>query len=447
MIRTAVFLLALMWIAASAEAAVFPCSEAGLDSAIAEAGLGDAGPHALDCSPGDSFETERIGFFIAADLELDGRGVTIECVTNLDLYQECGQLFSIRSAVECGPPNCSPTIYGPPVTVTLKKFNLLVSGPRARIGVAVSNGADVTLEQFSYRHDEVGLFGTAVQGLTSGLGVDPVGMGELHVLESSLQGVVVVGPGPAMIDRSFIGIPDEIVFSIVNDNSEGQSRVINSTIHGAIKNFGNLELHSSTVIGLEGHPGFPGRFVYDDTGSFRSSTGQAVAISIGDLVITNSILDGACMALYVPDPADYPPGYLPDPLPGPGSLVSLGGNVASDSGSCFLTDATDQPDILQGGLGLLPLGDYFGPTMTHALLTAAPPFIAASPAVDAAVFANCPLIDQRGAPRPETGGNSCDSGSFEAPEPASYAMLVAGIFMLLLLEQRRRAAEFSPSRS
>jgi hypothetical protein len=57
-----------------------------------------------------------------------------------------------------------------------------------------------------------------------------------------------------------------------------------------------------------------------------------------------------------------------------------------------------------GSVGLDPLADNGGPTLTHALL-------AGSPAIDAADAAVCPATDQRGVARPQ--GSACDVGSFE----------------------------------
>jgi len=50
------------------------------------------------------------------------------------------------------------------------------------------------------------------------------------------------------------------------------------------------------------------------------------------------------------------------------------------------------------------LQDNGGPTQTHALLSG-------SPAIDAALLANCPAADQRGVSRPQ--GAGCDSGAYE----------------------------------
>jgi hypothetical protein len=72
-----------------------------------------------------------------------------------------------------------------------------------------------------------------------------------------------------------------------------------------------------------------------------------------------------------------------------------------------LDQASDQVDVTADDLKLGPLQDNGGPTMTHALG-------AGSVAVDVIPADMCELpIDQRGEPRPETGGTMCDVGAFE----------------------------------
>jgi hypothetical protein len=62
-------------------------------------------------------------------------------------------------------------------------------------------------------------------------------------------------------------------------------------------------------------------------------------------------------------------------------------------------------NIVQRKLG--PLADNGGPTLTHALLPG-------SIAIDRIPEAECRATeDQRGEPRPETGGTLCDVGAFE----------------------------------
>jgi hypothetical protein len=63
----------------------------------------------------------------------------------------------------------------------------------------------------------------------------------------------------------------------------------------------------------------------------------------------------------------------------------------------------------------MPLGDYGGPTETHALLLGSAAIDGGDPA-GCTDFWGAPLtIDQRGFTRPV--GLTCDIGAFEAPEP------------------------------
>jgi len=85
--------------------------------------------------------------------------------------------------------------------------------------------------------------------------------------------------------------------------------------------------------------------------------------------------------------------------------VSNGYNICSPGDNCGFDQPTDQVNVSAGDLKLGPLDGV--PTMTHALL---PGSVAIDhiPAIDCAVD-----DDQRGEPRPETGGDACDVGSFE----------------------------------
>jgi hypothetical protein len=96
--------------------------------------------------------------------------------------------------------------------------------------------------------------------------------------------------------------------------------------------------------------------------------------------------------------------------------VSGGHNIESPGDTCGFDQPTDQVNVSTEDLNLGPLADNGGPTMTHALLTEPAPSVA----IDWILAENCvdadgqPLTtDQRGEPRPETGGTMCDIGAFE----------------------------------
>jgi parallel beta-helix repeat protein len=96
-----------------------------------------------------------------------------------------------------------------------------------------------------------------------------------------------------------------------------------------------------------------------------------------------------------------------------GDFVSDGYNIESPGDTCGFDQTGDQSGVTAEQLNLGPLQDNGGPTETHALLPG-------SFAIDQVPLADCvdadgqPLTtDQRGEPRPETGGAMCDVGAFE----------------------------------
>lgn len=88
-------------------------------------------------------------------------------------------------------------------------------------------------------------------------------------------------------------------------------------------------------------------------------------------------------------------------------IATLGYNLADDD-TCNLDETGDMGDVADVGIG--PLEDNEGPTLTHALLEG-------SPAIDTGDNDACPNNDQRGSIRPADGDEDgtfvCDIGAFE----------------------------------
>lgn len=97
-----------------------------------------------------------------------------------------------------------------------------------------------------------------------------------------------------------------------------------------------------------------------------------------------------------------------------GGIVSLGHNLSSDT----YCDFTEPGDLQNANAQLMPLGDYDGFTLTHALRPG-------SPAIDAGSNDYCLPDDQRGVARPYDGDNSgtavCDIGAVEAEHQLTIA--------------------------
>jgi hypothetical protein len=102
-----------------------------------------------------------------------------------------------------------------------------------------------------------------------------------------------------------------------------------------------------------------------------------------------------------------------------GPLISEGYNLIQDMTGCDLIGTTTG-NLVGWPAGLAPLGDYGGPTLSHALLKF-------SAAIDAGSCADSQLrpvaTDQRGLPRPQL--HQCDIGAYETTlaEPFSYDFL------------------------
>lgn len=187
---------------------------------------------------------------------------------------------------------------------------------------------------------------------------------------------------------------------IRTEGTEGTLILANSTVsentgdgNGAIHNdfFATATITNCTVSSNLGMG------LYNDEATLSVSnttvsenTGGGLQNHQGTVTVANSLIDGDCG--------------------GTAAVTSLGYNIESPGDTCgFDPDGTDWVDVPDPMLG--PLQNNGGLTMTHAL-GGGSVAIDHIPAVDCGV-----TTDQRGQPRPETGGTMCDVGSFEV-QPA-----------------------------
>jgi hypothetical protein len=159
----------------------------------------------------------------------------------------------------------------------------------------------------------------------------------------------------------------------INNSGDGEMTVTNTTVSGneggfgAISNEGTMAVLSSTLSGN------------DENQAIQTDEAN------GSLIMISTVVVGGCV----------------------GTITSNGYNIESPGDTCGFDHGTDLVNITEGQLELRPLQDNGGPTETHALG-------AGSVAIDHIPVIDCELDeDQRGQPRPETGGTMCDVGAFE----------------------------------
>ena len=164
------------------------------------------------------------------------------------------------------------------------------------------------------------------------------------------------------------------------DSLEGPITVVNSTVDD--NGFG---IRSTSIL----------RAIHTTLTGNREA---AIYLNGGTAVLAGTLVDGVCT---VDEGAEV-------------TWVSNGYNIESPGDTCGLDpDGTDLVGVSADDLKLDTREPNGGPTDTHALL---PGSVAIDriPAEDCVDADGAPLTtDQRGEPRPETGGTMCDVGAFE----------------------------------
>ena len=233
-----------------------------------------------------------------------------------------------------------------------------------RGGAVAVSGGKVTIERCIFRGN-IGLTGGGVFIRNS----------EGIIRDSSFFDNTAISSGGGLERVSYAAIPPLL---LENTTISGNR----ATYGGGLESEGEgvLTIRSSTI--------------FNNTAPFGSAL-YLENLAPSELVVESSLIQGGCRW----PGSNYPP-------------TSLGGNLQSPDGFCFLEHPTDQT-VEDFGLGPLEASDN---GFTH-------PLLPGSPAIDAG--ASCPPQDQRGAHRPQDGDGDgvalCDAGATELGTPNGLA--------------------------
>ena len=364
------------------------CDEQGIRDAIAAGG----GPYTFGCDgPKTVVTAEEI--VIDNDVILDGEGnLTVDGNDEHRVFSVSrGVMAALHGVAVNKGVATSCCAGGIDNRGTLTLTDSMVSGNEG--GIHIIEGATLTMNN------------STVLGNTAYEGGGIVNDGTLTMTNCTVRGNMVTGGGgggiyneriltltdSAVLENQARALEDE--FGIHGGNgggisNSGTAALTNSTVShnsaeqegGGIFNFGTFTMTSSTVSG---------------------NTTDGIHFARGgpedplNFAITSSIIDGDCS--------------MDDGL----GLVSNGYNIESPGNTCGFDEAKgDQPGVTEMQLNLGPLADNGGPTQTHKPGDGG--LGEGSAAIDQIPGDACDLTeDQRGEPRPETGGSMCDVGSVE----------------------------------
>jgi hypothetical protein len=374
--------------------AEFPCNEQGVREAVTVTG----GPHTFSCD-GATTITTVTEIVIERNVILDGEGnLTLDGndshrVLGLPAYTNVASPLAVElrgMSITGGRTEESPVACGGGIRNdgALTLVDCSVSGNTAggeghdaAYGGGICNSGSLTLirSTVSENRTERGA-GDAGGGIWSLVNVVDR---EVTLTDCTLSGNSTLGEGGG------IYVHQGEVF-LTNTTVAGNQA---SADGGGISTRDPLTLTSSTVSGNSA--GFLGSGLFGGPFTIVSSTisddgTSGATLEGGARTMTGSVVVGDCAGL----------GFL-----------SRGYNIESPGNTCGFDQEGDQVNVSVMELNLGPLQDNGGPTMTHALE-------AGSEAIDKIPADDCEVeTDQRGEPRPETGGTMCDVGAFEAQPP------------------------------
>jgi CSLREA domain-containing protein len=243
-------------------------------------------------------------------------------------------------------------------------------------------------------------------------------------IASTLGGGVLVSEVQSQLDASLVMSGSTISNNIAGLTGTGGAAFLGGSGGGIANSGGAMDIENCTIAENEARPGTlptpsgQGGGVYNLTTIGNPKTDQltncTVAYNVGQVgsqLYASIINSGLLVAntLIVGSPGGDP--NCSTNVPGGLGVVSLGGNVSSDTSICNLMPATlgDHVGVATSGLAA-DLADNGGETLTLSIPED-------SPVVGLGLALNCPATDQRGFDRPLP----CAVGAFEPVEVAPLA--------------------------
>ena len=397
---------------------MFPCTEQGIRDAIAEGG----GPHTFDCGDGMTVVTQA-EIVIDNDVILDGEGNLIVDGNDdhIVFFVAEGATVELvgfvvtRGRSDGGPPDyryggggifAEGTLTLTNCTVTRCTATENVDPERFNSGGGVWSSGSLTLTNSTVSENSADFGGGGISSY-----------GSLTLTNSIVSGNSAAAGGGIW---HFYG-----TLTMTNSTVSGNtatSPTLGSPPGGGIHNRGSGTISKSTISENTGAGVYsqvdPPTGLTITNSTISGNTGGGIRNHSGMLVLTNNTVSGS---ISVGSGGDEVSSIVAAATLIDGACtregdnvtwVSNGYNIESPGDTCGFNQSTDLFNISAMELNLGELADNGGPTMTHRPGDGG--FGDGSVAIDAIPGDSCEVTeDQRGMPRPETGGRMCDVGSVE----------------------------------
>jgi hypothetical protein len=339
---------------------VCPCSEQGIRAATAAGG----GPYTFNCD-GPTIVRTGAEILLRNDVILDGEGnLTIDGDNRHRVFLNSGAMVELRGLTVTGGSGGGARVVVDGVA------SHKTTGPWT-VGGGIWNQGTLSLTNCTVSGNTTDINGGGIYNDAT-----------LTLANSTVSGNTArSGEGGGILNAGTL--------ALINSTVSGNTAWTGGGLGGGegVNLYSTLTLINSTVSGNTARSGEGSGILNAGTLALISSTVSGDIAFLGTLTSTSTLMDGACDE-----------GLR-------GVAASNGYNVESPGSTCGFDQSTDKTGVLAPMLG--PLQDNGGPTETHALLPG-------SVAIDHIPALDCEVDeDQRGEPRPETGGDGCDVGAFE----------------------------------